>query len=519
MDEPVPFQEPVQASVLLEQLRRRHTDPTTGLRRGRLKAGFSDIDEYLLLGGIQRGSVVGMSSGSDGRPLSREGKLGHAIAGDVADGLDAGRFITLHILAKELLECPFSHASVIDSTGAFPLTLLEQVIRWHVEKESQLSRIQRLVSGIEHTDDTEQSIDSKVNGILERVSITRVFDIEGLWEVVGEIRNGTGQSTVTDETNSVTATAVKDSNNSYSGLDVVAQERGHGGQTDEKPTPRVTPEIMDSEQDDDEDDDDLDTHHFPEEAGPRPKVASGADENNRKISNNAATSQHTGQPLTTELVLVDNMTTLITNLFSRTEKKAAHRLLTQISRTLASLTLSSALTIFLLNTLVKHSPGKHSDNHDRQSSIFAAMTATPSLGVIFDSFVDLHLLCHSLPSSVEDGEKLYGADEERDEEPTRTGNEEHSKTKSEPDKIRNPISKGNQDISYANVVEVLKDECPQPERWESIGDDGRLKKLINREQRWAMFRITEDAGLATSDFGSSRSEISIFQGIGSGHRP
>lgn len=62
-----------------------------------------------------------------------------AFAAREAEGGDTGRLLTLHILARELLERPYAQASVIDATGSFPLSLLAQVIRWRAERGVGLS--------------------------------------------------------------------------------------------------------------------------------------------------------------------------------------------------------------------------------------------------------------------------------------------------------------------------------------------------------------------------------------------
>jgi hypothetical protein len=235
-------------------------------------------------------------------------------------------------------------------------------------------------------------------------------------------------------------------------------------------------------------------------------MISNANTNSHKSPDSHAPARDSENQLTTELVLVDNMTTLINDLFARTEKSAAHKLLTQLARTFTSLTHSSSLTVFLLNTLIKRSPGKVSNNPDRQVSIFAAMTSTPSLGMVFDSFVDLHLQCHSLPARVCDAERLYGADLRRSEQDRDLGGEVDPRTGTERPENGNLAGNGDEDVLFANVVEVLKDECSQLDRWEGVSVDDMPAKSVNREQRWATFRVTGGAGLANDEFGLSRDE-------------
>jgi len=50
---------PVSASALFDdELRRKHQ----GKRQGHVLTGCSEIDDHVLLGGLERGSVVGISS-------------------------------------------------------------------------------------------------------------------------------------------------------------------------------------------------------------------------------------------------------------------------------------------------------------------------------------------------------------------------------------------------------------------------------------------------------------------------
>ncbi|KFY88220.1 hypothetical protein V500_06502 [Pseudogymnoascus sp. VKM F-4518 (FW-2643)] len=133
----------------------------------------------------------------------------------------------------------------------------------------------------------------------------------------------------------------------------------------------------------------------------------------------------------------------------------------------------------------------------RQHSVFGAMTASPSLGMVFDNFVGLHLMCHALPKRVGDTEGVYGV-ERRDGD---VGSGEDDGTAVEGRENRHPGGVGGEDIRFANVVEVLKDECPQLERWEGVSGEERPGRVVNREQRWATFRVARGVGLEDDEFG------------------
>jgi len=57
-----PFESPLPASVLLNQQLARQEELR---RRGSILTGCSELDQYVLLGGLDRGSVVGISAEDD----------------------------------------------------------------------------------------------------------------------------------------------------------------------------------------------------------------------------------------------------------------------------------------------------------------------------------------------------------------------------------------------------------------------------------------------------------------------
>ncbi|OBT79975.1 hypothetical protein VF21_01660 [Pseudogymnoascus sp. 05NY08] len=497
---PTHFNPPVSASTLLSRLRRAQTDPSTNLPLPRLRTGVGDIDSYLLAGGIQRGCVVGVSSGYGG---SR--REGYARPGD-AEG-DTGRLITLHILAKSLLERPHSHASIIDSTGSFPLVLLAGVVRWCVERGVGSG------SGVGgegggggaggeggrrkgEGEGGKRGVEEKVNAVLERVAVTRVFDIEGLWEVLGEVDGGATRG----------ADRRDEAKEASMGEGGKAENRGvdeEGGGGDEQPM-EVLPtaagmrEIMDSEEEDD--DDDLATQRPPNPVPQNPQKKPSLNTNNHKP---LAPGTHP----TTEIILLDNLTTLTTTLFSHTSPPLAHRLLSQLSRTLTTISRSSSITIFLLNTLVRKSTKtagnqeqQRKKEQDKQHSVFAGMTATPSWGGVFDGFVDLHLMCFAVPWGREDAEGVFGVEHQDGEDGDGEDGEYDGRAKREGMGRQEERGKGG-DIKFANVIEVLKDECPQLERWEGVSGGERPRRGVDREKRWASFGVVVGVGLVDEVFG------------------
>ncbi|OBT90146.1 hypothetical protein VE02_00944 [Pseudogymnoascus sp. 03VT05] len=506
---PTNFHPPVSASTLLSRLRRTQTDPSTNLPLPRLRTGVADIDSYLLAGGIQRGCVVGVSSGYGG---SR--REGYTRPGD-AEG-DTGRLITLHILARSLLERPHSHVSIIDSTGSFPLVVLAGVVRWCVER------------GVGSGSDVgggggaggegggaggvggqggkggKMGVEEKVNAVLERVGVTRVFDIEGLWEVLGEVGGGAGVG-------NANAASVGEEGDAVAGDGEGEKEGGGGdGPPEEVLKSAGTREIMDSE-DDDDDDNDLATQRIPNPVPQNPHKKPSLDTNTNTHHHKPAAPAAPFTHPTTEIILLDNLTTLTTTLFSHTSPPLAHRLLSQLSLTLSTLAHSSSVTIFLLNTLVRKSTKTAAGNQeqqrkkeqDKQRSVFAGMTATPSWGGVFDGFVELHLMCFALPGGREDAEGVFGV-EHQDGQDGQDGEDEDGEDDegAKGEGVGRPEGRGKEgDIRFANVIEVLKDECPQLERWEGVSGGGRPRRGLDREKRWASFGVVGGVGLVDEVFG------------------
>ncbi|KAF4909719.1 hypothetical protein CGCF415_v005719 [Colletotrichum fructicola] len=144
--------EPVSADVLL----RRETKRRDALKkRGPVRVGCREVDEYVLMGGgLERGSVVGVSAESE----------------------QMGLMISLQAVATELCgsegEADPSRAMVV--TAQPPAAILP-ALRDAVKAELAA----RGVTGAE--------VRGRLVSCLERVSITRVFDLEGLWEVLGDL--------------------------------------------------------------------------------------------------------------------------------------------------------------------------------------------------------------------------------------------------------------------------------------------------------------------------------------------
>ncbi|KAI1343617.1 hypothetical protein F5Y15DRAFT_370571 [Xylariaceae sp. FL0016] len=158
--EPLAPPEPANGATLfgLEVERRRRL-----ARRGRLRVGCGEVDERALGGGFERGVVVGVS----------------------AEAEEMGMVFGLQTIAHSLVfDTPSAglrpdgrpgrpRAAIITTLAATAiLPTLRDVIRAQARA--------RLGAG-------SQAIDAEVRRCLELISISRVFDVEGLWEVFSEL--------------------------------------------------------------------------------------------------------------------------------------------------------------------------------------------------------------------------------------------------------------------------------------------------------------------------------------------
>lgn len=74
---------------------------------------------------------------------------------------------------------PDLRATIVDTTGSFPLAMLAKVL------ESRIIASRASPDPVDRN--TKTDIDGDVQRCLEMVGISRVFDLEGLWEVLGEV--------------------------------------------------------------------------------------------------------------------------------------------------------------------------------------------------------------------------------------------------------------------------------------------------------------------------------------------
>ncbi|KAG7120412.1 hypothetical protein HYQ44_004908 [Verticillium longisporum] len=137
-----------------------------------------------------------------------------------------------------------------------------------------------------------------------------------------------------------------------------------------------------------------------------------------------------------DIILITHFSTLLTTLFARQDKSAAHNSINLLSSHLRHLsrTLPTSPLILLLNTTAPSLPGTATPAVDTPSrkpssrpldptlrSVFnpppltiagyqsaASRRNKPSFGMVFAQMLDLHLLCTRVPRTAEDAERIFG---------------------------------------------------------------------------------------------------------------
>jgi hypothetical protein len=176
-------------------------------------------------------------------------------------------------------------AAIIDTTGSFPISLLSRVIRSRIiqaKRDTSLTGVKPENSTsakfVQHDD---RDLEREVQRHLEMVTISRVFDVEGLREILSEVsRDSNSQLVHQDRGEGDASTVVKSPN-----VPFVSAPEG-----DEQST--IMKEIVDSD----------DERHTPDE------------------DYQTAAHQLKEQDEGIEMLVVDSMTDIINELFARKEK-------------------------------------------------------------------------------------------------------------------------------------------------------------------------------------------------------
>lgn len=381
--------------------------------------------------------------------------------------------------------------------------------------------------------------------ILGRVAINRVFDIEGVWEVLSEI-SADCQSPISARDPSHLAKVAEDLERTSGQMTTATNTtriKGLESQIDEGGEKEL--EIGDSEAEEE----DIDLEEEVEEADISHTDNTGLAPDNTNPQHSFPQKDPTlrSKPPEskgrTEIIIIDNMTTPISELFSRRERsfgtsqpfpslhhstilpktKSAnpsypivHTFLSTFFRTLHTLSQTHNILTLLLNTLTSPAPPRASSreaSHPSASrlplnpiSVFAATTARPALGKLFSDLCALHLLVTSVPKTATDAGMLYAS-------PPDPGDDEEPYT-SVRDLLARGREEGKTEVEYVFVVEVLKDVTGHLDAWLGLDSDRgpyersgtsrtrkrKRKRKQNRAQRWAPFAISLDGLTLESPF-------------------
>ncbi|KAK7420651.1 hypothetical protein QQX98_002646 [Neonectria punicea] len=334
--------EPLSASVLADKEAKRR-DAATAL--GACRTGCSDLDDYVLLGGFERGSVVGLS------------------AEDEEMGVKLGLQTLAHSLCSEgsvvrgLVITPKPASAIIGG--------LRDAVRAELKAGGA----------------AEAEVAARTRAGLERVMLSCVFDLDGLWEVLADLDKPTVGGTDEEEEK---------------------EEAKEGEEEHNKVV--VVDEIADSQ---DEDEDDYDEPPPPD---PQPQPSS------RTTNTNTNTLP--------DIIVVTHFSSLLTSLFTHREKSAAHSTLQLLGAHLRDLTrnLPTSPLVLLLNS-TSSSSSTSAPFVDKKAPLDATLRSIfnpppppgyvvvahvrrskPSFGLVFAQLLDLHLLCTRLPRARDDAE-------------------------------------------------------------------------------------------------------------------
>ncbi|KAI0138140.1 hypothetical protein F4776DRAFT_80541 [Hypoxylon sp. NC0597] len=446
-----PLLEPVSGATLfeLEVARRERLK-----HRGRLRIGCDEIDGKVLLGGFERGEVVGVS----------------------AEEAEFGLLVGLQTVAHAMVFGTIRRAAIVTTLPATAiLPTLRDVIRAQVQAKLGPAANHRW-----------EEVNAEVRRCLELISVSRVFDVEGLWEVLSEL-----------ETPPSPASSAVKADEGERNKEAPSERAGTPGWSPKEPTeegnqaeanspilpslrepPKIErTEIRDSDEDEDEELSMSSSLSPPPEQSispPQPSqlplpssppAAPSAPAAPTPTSASKSTGEQENKPHIPDLILITHFSSLLTNLFTRSadNKTSAHTTLQLLSSHLRFLARSaSGPLIMLLNTTTSTSssssssttgprgttttttfantpnlnpttPGTASKSRPLEPTLRSIFNSAPipaggpaagaggggggaggnrrqnkpAFGATFTQFLDLHLLCTRVPRTRADAEALF----------------------------------------------------------------------------------------------------------------
>jgi hypothetical protein len=404
-----------------------------------------------------------------------------------------------------------------------------------------------------------------VQEILGRIAISRVFDIEGVWEMLSEVSADCQSHIPVQEPPNLDEKAAESPDRMPDQITAAAKntrpispgQNIRAEQEDEL-------EIGDSEAEEE----DIDINGDLKEADISHVGNTDLAQNktNAPATINTALSREDSifesKPLEskgrTEIIIIDNMTSPINELFSNRERTSgklrtwlasvaslpqtlstayatsanrfpatAHTLLSTFSRTLHTLSQTHNILTILLNSFKTPFASHQNQNQQPPSrvsipknpiSVFAATTSRPALGRLFSDLCALHLLITHVPKTAKDAELLYASPPD----PDGADEEPRPLMRELPQQQQATIS----EVEYAFVIEVLKDTTPHLDFWLQLQEtpstlshytrsllrqnphkrEREWEPKPDRTQRWAPFVISADGLTLQNAFGPSAAE-------------
>nr|EAQ71126.1 hypothetical protein MGCH7_ch7g533 [Pyricularia oryzae 70-15] len=456
--------------------------------RGNCLSGCRELDVEALSSGFERGCVVGVSSEQEdfglllGLQVIARLLVGDALQGSL--GKDRPRVVVITTLAMSTL-LPTLRAVLFDQAGL----------------QCQDEDKARAVAA----------------GCLEQIAISRVFDMDGVWEVLHEDLAARdvppSPEAAHDNSHPMDCGTLQEPIK-----DVMNEAEPHEAPTLPSPKPpRQVTEIMDS--DDDAlpvSDESSELSSPPSSPVPPSTYSSRAEEaaarhqlqqpdTTQEVDQDVAEEQPVEQPeesrtteqapqrpisATADVVLITHMSSLLGSLFRTRDKPSAHSQLALLSSHLRHISRSleyGCPLIMILNAT--NSPDWEPEQNQRradaaEASATAARRNKPVYGLLFTQLLDLHLLATLLPRAREDAEALFSGGD--------TGA-----------------------VRYSWVIEVLLDELGV---WAGSRGGAALGPRECREQRWAAVEVRGPRIVdlvARTDEGSR--ELRLARGFGGMH--
>lgn len=303
-------------------------------------------------------------------------------------------------------------AAIIDTTGTFPISLLARILK------------SRLLS----TKPAPKDLDTTIQILLSYVSISRIFNIAGLWEVISEVS---------------------------------------APSTSPHPAPPEEEEIPSS--------DASDFSLLQRATSPGQASASDGETEVQIIIIDTLTPLLSSLFATSEKSSAHNLLTILS------------RSLYTLSTTRNIITILHNGVVPSRPAYTTPRPDTTSESgygyayqqrqekpkapeKEREKSVFEGNKIKPALGSLFSQFPSIHLFFSTLPKSISDAEKFYGRD--RDVDPF---SDSHPTTVSD----LNPNWQG---VECVTILEILKDES-----WSS-----ESRKFGEREQRWTALEVNKE---------------------------